>query len=277
MPVPSSVTSAWCIRGEAEPLVGGQGTSIRAGSLVLKPQPDERFVIWLSQLSGRVTPEGFRLPAPVPAVDGRLAVDGWYATEFVAGEPISKDNGSVRSWSQGIACSRAFHTAVEREPRPSVLDGRTDPWGIADRAAWGEGDPDVIGPQASPLLQSLRGLVVDEGLTPQLVHGDLAGNMLFADGLAPAVIDFSPYWRPAEYADAIVVVDALLWWQADLALIDAACPPSLLPVLWRSLLARALVFRLLSFDATLPDSHELGDQLPRYARIVDRLSIATSS
>lgn len=42
----------------------------------------------------------------------------------------------------------------------------------------------------------------------QLVHGDLSGNVLFAEGLAPAIIDFSPYWRPTSYADAIVVIDA---------------------------------------------------------------------
>ena len=30
----------------------------------------------------------------------------------------------------------------------------------------------------------------------QLVHGDLSGNVLLAHGLPPAVIDFSPYWRP---------------------------------------------------------------------------------
>ena len=32
--------------------------------------------------------------------------------------------------------------------------------------------------------------------TSQLIHGDLTENILFAEGLSPAVIDFSPYWRP---------------------------------------------------------------------------------
>ncbi len=31
---------------------------------------------------------------------------------------------------------------------------------------------------------------------PQLVHGDLTGNLLFHTSLPPAVIDLSPYWRP---------------------------------------------------------------------------------
>lgn len=43
------------------------------------------------------------------------------------------------------------------------------------------------------------------------IHGDLTGNVLFAAGRAPAVIDFSPYWRPPVFAEAIVVADGLLW------------------------------------------------------------------
>ena len=42
---------------------------------------------------------------------------------------------------------------------------------------------------------------------PQLVHCDLTGNVLFAAGLPPAVIDISPYWRPPSYAEGVVVAD----------------------------------------------------------------------
>ena len=33
--------------------------------------------------------------------------------------------------------------------------------------------------------------------------------------MAPAIIDFSPYWRPPAFASAIVVADALIWEGAD--------------------------------------------------------------
>lgn len=46
-------------------------------------------------------------------------------------------------------------------------------------------------------------------LPSQLVHGDIAGNVLFAAGQSPAVIDFSPYWRPPGYALAVAAVDLL--------------------------------------------------------------------
>jgi uncharacterized protein (TIGR02569 family) len=75
--------------------------------------------------------------------------------------------------------------------------------------------------------------------TSQLVHGDLTGNVLFADGLPPAVIDFSPFWRPPGYATAIVVGDALLWEGADESLLAAVSRVDDFP----QLLLRALVFR----------------------------------
>ena len=45
--------------------------------------------------------------------------------------------------------------------------------------------------------------------------------MLFHDGLPPAIIDFSAYWRPVAFASAIVVADAMVWEGADVRLLDA--------------------------------------------------------
>jgi len=41
------------------------------------------------------------------------------------------------------------------------------------------------------------------------------GNVLFHPDLPPAIIDLSPYWRPALFATAIVVIDAMIWEGAD--------------------------------------------------------------
>jgi hypothetical protein len=79
-------------------------------------------------------------------------------------------------------------------------------------------------------------------LPAQLIHGDLGGNVLFAPGEPPAVIDFSPYWRPAGLALAIAAVDALTWSGADPAILDQlADQPEL-----DQLLARAHVGRLVT-------------------------------
>ena len=51
------------------------------------------------------------------------------------------------------------------------------------------------------------------GESPQVIHGDVGGNVLFADasGLPPAIIDVSPYFRPRSFAHAILVADAVAW------------------------------------------------------------------
>ena len=112
--------------------------------------------------------------------------------------------------------------------------------------AWGDRDPgSVLADVPEPLSGQLRSLLAalrPVRLQPQLVHGDLGGNVLFAAGEPPAVIDFSPYWRPAGLALAVAAVDALMWSGADPGILDElAGQPEL-----DQLLARALVYRLVT-------------------------------
>lgn len=266
--VPPAVLAAYGVTAAPVALEGGQGTSVRAGNLVLKPGADPAYVAWLHGLCARVRAAGFRLPAPVAALDGRLVVDGWTATSYAAGEPVHDDDRSTTSWLPVLAAGRALHAALRDEQPPGpTADHR---WALADRAAWG-GAPLDHGPRSAPLLARLRGLVLDEGLEPQLVHGDLSGNVLLAPGLEPAVIDVSPYWRPAAYADAVVAVDAALWWRTDPDILRLARPDGLDAGTWASLLARALAFRLLAFDEGRRDPALVAEELPRYAEIVDLL------
>ena len=71
----------------------------------------------------------------------------------------------------------------------------------------------------------------------QIVHADLTGNILFSPTLPPAVIDISPFWRPPEYAEGIVVADALCWHDAQPSLLDQAGVSV-------AAVARALLFRM---------------------------------
>mgnify|MGYP001190134577 CR=1 FL=1 len=269
MPVPSSVLAAWGLDVPAEPLEGGQGTSVRAGDVVLKPYADEAHVAWYAGLCARTAPsDAFLLPAVVPARDGRLVVDGWTAAAFTDGEPVHDDDTAAASWLPVLAAGRAFHAAVASEPPPALLASRTDRWAQADRVAWGELAATDVGARSRPLLDAALALVVDEGLSSQLIHGDLSGNVLLGRGLVPTVIDVSPYWRPAAYADAVVAVDAFLWWRADPEILPLAHPSGLGATSWRSLLARAFVFRLLAFDEPRRDPDDVATELPRYADLL---------
>ncbi|GAA2998245.1 TIGR02569 family protein [Actinokineospora diospyrosa] len=81
-------------------------------------------------------------------------------------------------------------------------------------------------------------------LISQLVHGDLPGNVLFAEGLPPAIIDWPPYWRPTAWASAVAVADALCWYDAEPDLITRW---QHLPE-WPQMLIRALIYRIVTHD-----------------------------
>ncbi len=268
--VPSGVLAAYGIRGAVRDLAGGQGTSGVAGGLVLKPGADIDVTTWLARLCAHVEQLGFQLPAPVSAGDGRLVVDGWSATTYVEGSPVDKSDRSAAAWLPVLEAGRAFHRAVRHEPRPAFLETRTHRWAEGDRAAWGNA-PHRPQPRSARLIHRLARHVVDERLAGQLVHGDLSGNVLLCTGRAPAVIDVSPYWRPAAYADAVVVVDALLWWESDPQLLDLGWPGALDGRVWMSLLARAFTFRLLAFDASGPASAKVDEEFARFDRVAQLL------
>jgi uncharacterized protein (TIGR02569 family) len=138
-------------------------------------------------------------------------------------------------WDDVLAVSRAFHRVLADLTRPSFLDHREDRWAVADRMAFGE-RPLVAPPETAPLAEPLHARLEPIDLPSQVVHGDLSGNVLFADGLAPAVIDLTPYWRPAAFAEAVVVVDAIVWGSGDWSLLRRVDEQLVLRALLRRLL-----------------------------------------
>jgi len=214
---PPHVLAAFGAVGAPEPLAGGTGSSWRAGSLVLKPLDcAEREIAWQATLLPSIKQDGFRIAAPLPNV-----VDGWTATPYLEGR---HEQGR---WRDVIAVGERFHAALAALPRPdAIIDHRTNPWEIGDRVAWGERRYDGI----DDLLDGLEPVDAPS----QLMHGDLTGNVLFHDELPPAIIDFASYWRPTEYATAIIASDAVLWEGAPEDLLDAAHSQYLL---------RALIYR----------------------------------
>jgi uncharacterized protein (TIGR02569 family) len=238
------VLDAFGLTGPAGLLPGGEGRSVRVGAAVLKPTEDGPEARWTAELLTRVESVGFRLARPLRAVDGRWVVDGWSATRFVAGE-----SGADGRWRELLSAARAFHAALSSVPPPTFLADRTHRWATADRVAWGEASVTAL-PEVSPLLSRLESSRLPVTADCQLVHGDLSGNVLFADGQPPAIIDFSPYWRPAAYADAVIAVDGLLWFGAAPDLLSLAYSSPDFP----QLLVRALIFRLVALNEQARDT-----------------------
>jgi hypothetical protein len=246
-------------------LPGGQLPSWLADGIVLKQQGDAAFQQWLGTALAALPRNGFRLAEAVPTTDGAWVCDGWSATRWVVGAPPDPRTGP--RWRDVLDAGRAFHRAAAGLTKPAFLDRRTDWWALADRLAWADTAPDVA-PELADVAVRLHAALAPLG-DPQVVHGDLAGNVLLAYDRPPGIIDVSPYWRPPAYAEGILVADALCWYGA---------PPSLLPALGvgTAAVARGLLFRLITTHLRALDGvgrPTLREEARRYERAADLIGV----
>jgi uncharacterized protein (TIGR02569 family) len=248
--MPDGVLVAFGVAGvTAVRLPGGQGTTWRAGDVVLKPADSLLAGQWFADVYDTLTGPGFRVPRPVRAASGDWVAQGWTGWQWVSGVEADWSGVSPR-WPQLVAVSRALHAALAGVPVPSWRAATQNPWTIGDEVAWGERDPGpLLGPAAGPLAWQVRRLLAalrPVDLPDQLIHADLAGNVLFADGMPPAVIDFSPLERPACLPLAVVAVDALMWMRACPEVLDWLDQLLTGEAELGQLLARALIYRLIT-------------------------------
>ena len=253
----------------ARPQPGGQGDAWRAAGVVLKPVDDVDAAAWTAQVLADLEERGFRISRPVSAVDGGFVVDGWTAWSLVEGT-----HDLTRRWPEVIRTGKKLNEALAGAPRPPFLDRRVDVWAVGDRVAWDAQPFDVHDPGLRALAVRLRRYLRPSSEPSQLIHGDLSGNVLFHEGLAPAVIDFTPYWRPALFSLAVVAVDAISWYGANGTLFEALPDhPDR-----ASMLARAGIYRLVTSDRAAmfkPESVRaayLADNIASFARLLTHLA-----
>ena len=134
----------------------------------------------------------------------RRARSGWLVRMGACVRPSRR-----RTLARHHCCRRAVPCSPRRHSATGFIAARSHQWAIADRVAWGELPADRF-EQVGHLPRLLAALRPVDAPS-QLVHSDLTGNVLFAEGFPPAIIDLSLYWRPPAYASAIVVADALVW------------------------------------------------------------------
>ncbi len=257
--IPADVQAAWGLLADAPAslLPGGGNQSIQVGSVVFKPVDDRVEATWCQECLSRLVPDGFRIPEPVRSLRGRWVDAGWVASRCIAGVA-----GPAGHWDELLETSARFHRALATVERPSFLGQRSHRWAAADRTAWREFHLDWV-PTTRPRAQLLNDLWEPLDLPAQVIHGDLSGNVLFGAGLIPAVIDFSPYWRPAAFADAIILMDGMLWFtEEDLVPLIPRTPT------FSQLLVRAALFRLGALNEQARINPDCLDELPTFDRAI---------
>lgn len=234
---PAHVLAAFGAAAEApEPLPGGQGRAFRSGDIVFKPVDNPAEASWIAATFEQLRVAGIRVARPVRSSDGRWVVAGWCAQRFVSGRPEDR-------YSEIIGTSLTLHDALSQLPNPRYLRDRDDLYSWADRLSWGEpvsGNCRLADGHGARLFDELATGRKPLDVPNQVVHGDMFGNVLFAGTAPPAVIDITPYWRPAVWSAAVIAVDAVSWGGAQTDLLQQWSHLEE----WPQMLLRALLFRL---------------------------------
>ncbi|KAH7104619.1 hypothetical protein BKA62DRAFT_470725 [Auriculariales sp. MPI-PUGE-AT-0066] len=276
---PESVLRAFEVTSSVLPLPGGiTDSTFVSGNRVLKQAHDDAEAQWAASLLSETAFQSsiYRIPRPVPSdFDPKtFVVESWACSEFVAGKAIPQ---TMDQWRDLITAARAFHSALRFAvpSKPTFLETRFHRWDHAAHAAFDECPIPNLPDDALHMLNRLGDLhklierlpnddkLNDVDLRPQLVHSDLSGNVLFADGQPPAIIDFSPMWRPVAWAEAIVVSDGLVEYGADGQLIElVGSNKGRL-----RMLHKAMLFRVIS--DWLGDEHSMSGMRPKWSAAIE--------
>lgn len=229
---PLHVRAAFGVK-EIEPELLDAGPRWRCGEIALRPVTNPAEATWIAQTLDDLEVPELRIGRPVRASDGRWVVGGWAAFHQVAGRPESR-------YDEVVAASLRLHKATADLRVPRFLAARADVFALADRVAAGTEEAPLDPALGGRLFDVVAGSRKPLGLRPQVVHGDLFGNVLFDGDGTPGITDFTAYHRPAEWAAAVVVVDALAWGGADEGILRRWSHLSE----WPQALLHALLFRL---------------------------------
>lgn len=215
------------------PELVGAGPLWRCDEIALRPVTNPAEASWVAQTLGELHVPDLRIGRPLRSSDGRWVVGGWVAFRHIEGRVEPR-------YDDVVSASLRLHKATADLPTPRFLSARADVFAMADRAAAGVEEAPLDPARGGRLFAVLSGSRKPLGLRSQVVHGDLFGNVLFVGDAAPGIVDFTAFYRPAEWAAAVVVVDALAWGGADEGLPRRWSHLSE----WSQVLLHALLFRL---------------------------------
>ncbi|SFQ17898.1 TIGR02569 family protein [Amycolatopsis arida] len=243
---------------DAEPLPGG--SAWRYAGIVLKPVVDRARAVWVARTLAALGVPDLRIARPVQSTDGRWLVGGWSAFRYLSG-------ATEHRYDDVLLTAVKLHQTTADLPRPPFLAAREDITAVADRVAWAEREVELDEHKGGRWFEVLAAARRPVRVPDQVVHGELFGTVLFDGDAPPGVVDFVPFFRPAEWGAAVAAVDALAWGGADGELLRrwAHLPE------WPQLLLRAMLFRLAAHALDPRSTRAALDGLRHAAREVSEL------
>ena len=211
----TEILQAFGLSGTPTHLPGGQGECYCVDGYVLKPYKGLDGAEWIHGAYDTFQSDKIRVPKPLRASNGSWLHNGWGAISMLEG----KSDANV-SMTKMVEINKLFHQEASNIPKPDILDKRNDVWSVADRVCWGE---EVVADYnlTNDIIKKVLSLLKPNTEPSQLIHGDFGpGNVLIHDTLPPAIIDLSPYWRPASFSIAVMLVDEVAYKGADLSIFD---------------------------------------------------------
>lgn len=241
--LPPHVRSAFGVTDvEPLPVVWAGRRAWHCGDVVVRPVSDNAVAAWSAGVLDGLEVDGVRLARPVRSSDGRWVVAGWAASRYVPGNLEPR-------YDAVLDTAMRLHAATAAVQRPRLLDGRDDMVSQSAAGAFGERRLSLDPARGGDLYAQLAAYRTPVRLAPQVVHAELFGAVLFDDDGVPALVDLAPCWRPAEWAAAVVVVDAVAWGGADTALLERWSGLAE----WPQMLLRAVLHRV-ALHAQHPDA-----------------------
>jgi uncharacterized protein (TIGR02569 family) len=210
--------------------------------VLIRPVPDNAVAAWSASVLDGLSVEGLRLVTPLRSSDGRWVVAGWAACRFMPGRVEPRHDEMMET-------ALRLHAAIATLPRPRLLDDRDDLLSWCAAGAWGERRLALEPAHGGRLYAELAPLRRPVRMSSQVVHAELFGSLLFDGDRLPALVDLVPAWRPAEWAAAVLAVDAVAWGGADDALLARWSHLAQ----WPQMLLRAVLYRL-ALHAQHPDA-----------------------
>lgn len=251
------ITKAFGVKGNPTKLDGGEGTSYRVEDIVFKPAYSIEETSWVAELLLGIDEDSFRISRPIRSKTGSWVYKGWQASKYEVGEENKK------KWTEKIDISRRLHGVIKDIERQPFIGRRNNPWEAADKDVWrGKFN---FNEEITSETTRLTALFSEVKLSSQLIHGDMTGNVLFHETLPPLVIDFSLYWRPSEYALAIIIVDSIVWDDAPETLLDEMENTHSN----NQLLIRAALWRIKVTDLVSKSNNSLVKEVSHYRNLID--------